>query len=91
MRCDEPDANDCEPGPNGARRVKARVIASRYLDSMKEARHGIVLFHDRVGDVGSRYALDVAERVIRRSKRATSSSRRPCSAFSRPRGQPRSR
>jgi hypothetical protein len=44
--------------------VKPQVIARRYLERIEAAGHGIVLFHDRVGHVGSRYALDVAEIVV---------------------------
>lgn len=63
-REDEP-AKDCEPAaPGRASRVKPHVIARRYLQRVEAAGHGIVLFHDRVGHVGSRYALDVAEIVI---------------------------
>lgn len=58
-------AVECEPeGPGHRSRVKPNVVAQRYLSSIEETGHGVVLFHDRVGDVGSRYALDVAERVI---------------------------
>jgi peptidoglycan/xylan/chitin deacetylase (PgdA/CDA1 family) len=56
---------ECEPGAPGQKsRVRAGVTASRYLDSIAKAGHGIVLFHDRVGDVGSDYALRVAREVI---------------------------
>jgi hypothetical protein len=56
---------ECEPlAPGQKRRVRADVTATRYLDSITEAGHGIVLFHDRVGDVGSDYALRVARQVI---------------------------
>jgi peptidoglycan/xylan/chitin deacetylase (PgdA/CDA1 family) len=58
-------AAECEPGGPGHRsRVKPQVVAQRYLASIEEAGHGVVLFHDRVGDVGSRYALEIAEHVI---------------------------
>lgn len=63
-RSDHPDT-ECEPGPiPGERRVRAEVVAARYLARVESARHGIVLLHDRVGHVGSRYALDVAARLV---------------------------
>jgi peptidoglycan/xylan/chitin deacetylase (PgdA/CDA1 family) len=63
-RSDRP-AVECEPAAPGHRsRVRAEVTARRYLSSIAQAGHGIVLFHDRVGDVGSDYALRVASRVI---------------------------
>jgi peptidoglycan/xylan/chitin deacetylase (PgdA/CDA1 family) len=56
---------ECEPAAPGRKsRVRAEVTASRYLDSIAKAGHGIVLFHDRVGDVGSDYAIRVAHHVI---------------------------
>ena len=56
---------ECEPAAPGQKsRVRADVTASRYLESIAKAGHGIVLFHDRVGDVGSDYALRVARHVI---------------------------
>jgi peptidoglycan/xylan/chitin deacetylase (PgdA/CDA1 family) len=56
---------ECEPaGPGHRSRVKPQVVAQRYLSSIEEAGHGVVLFHDRVGDVGSKYALQVAEHVV---------------------------
>jgi peptidoglycan/xylan/chitin deacetylase (PgdA/CDA1 family) len=58
-------AADCEPaGPHHRSRVRPEVVARRYLSSIESAGHGVVLFHDRVGDVGSSYALEVAEHVI---------------------------
>jgi peptidoglycan/xylan/chitin deacetylase (PgdA/CDA1 family) len=57
-------AVECERGPGGEKRVKPEVVAERYLASIESAGHGVVLFHDRVGDVGSSYALEIAERVI---------------------------
>jgi peptidoglycan/xylan/chitin deacetylase (PgdA/CDA1 family) len=58
-------AADCEAAaPGGARRVRASVIAKRYLDTITSAGHGVVLLHDRVGHVGSRYALDVARELV---------------------------
>ncbi len=59
-------ALECERTPGGVLRVKPGVTARRYLASIEEARRGIVLFHDRVGDVGSRYALEVAEALVPR-------------------------
>lgn len=58
-------ALECEAAaPGGALRVKPRVMAARYLDSIESAGHGIVLLHARVGHVGSRYANDIAEDLI---------------------------
>jgi peptidoglycan/xylan/chitin deacetylase (PgdA/CDA1 family) len=58
-------STECEPrGPSHRSRVRPDVVASRYLASIESAGHGVVLFHDRVGDVGSSYALDIAEHVI---------------------------
>ena len=63
-RSDHPHA-ECEAeGPEKRLRVRPAVTARRYLESIEEAGHGIVLFHDRVGDVGSRYALDVAQSLL---------------------------
>jgi peptidoglycan/xylan/chitin deacetylase (PgdA/CDA1 family) len=59
------DPSECEPGPiPGELRVKASVVADRYLGQVERAGRGIVLLHDRVGDVGSRYALDVARVLV---------------------------
>jgi peptidoglycan/xylan/chitin deacetylase (PgdA/CDA1 family) len=56
---------ECESGGRGREsRVKPAVVAKRYLASIASAGHGVVLFHDRVGDVGSTYALEVAEHVV---------------------------
>ncbi|MFT3772689.1 MAG: polysaccharide deacetylase family protein [Minicystis sp.] len=58
-------AAECEPAaPGHHARVKPAVIARRYLSAIEAAGRGIVLFHDRVGHVGSRYALDIAHIVI---------------------------
>lgn len=58
-------ATECEPAaPGRAARVKPSVVARRYLSAIASAGRGVVLFHDRVGHVGSRYALDVARLVI---------------------------
>lgn len=67
-RSDAP-ANECEPGPVGPR-VRPAVIAGRYFAQIEAAKHGIVLFHDRVGDVGSTFALDVATALIPRLEAA---------------------
>src|SRR5262249_54075801 len=40
------------------------VMARRYLSLATAAGHGIVLLHDRVGHVGSSYALEVARALI---------------------------
>ena len=56
---------ECEPSPlAGHMQVKPAIVAARYLASIEAAKHGIVLFHDRVGHVGSEYPLDVARAVI---------------------------
>jgi peptidoglycan/xylan/chitin deacetylase (PgdA/CDA1 family) len=66
LACDSPRAaTECErAGPGGRSRIKASVTAAHYLASIESAGRGIVLFHDRVGHVGSEYALDVARRVV---------------------------
>ncbi len=56
---------ECERRPNESGwRTKPAVIARRYLDSIFSQRHGIVLLHDRVGDVGSHYALELARVLV---------------------------
>jgi len=62
-RSDHPKT-ECEKTRRGGMRVKARVTAERYLASIEEAKHGIVLLHDRVGDVGSDYAMQVARALV---------------------------
>jgi peptidoglycan/xylan/chitin deacetylase (PgdA/CDA1 family) len=58
-------ATECErAAPGGGARVEAAVTAQRYLSSVEAVGHGIVLLHDRVGHVGSDYALRVAEALI---------------------------
>ncbi|HEY2509940.1 MAG TPA: polysaccharide deacetylase family protein, partial [Polyangiaceae bacterium] len=58
-------AAECEPASvPGHAQVRPAVVAARYLASIEAARHGIVLFHDRVGHVGSDYALDVARALL---------------------------
>jgi peptidoglycan/xylan/chitin deacetylase (PgdA/CDA1 family) len=58
-------AVECEAwGPDGKLRVKPAVMASRYAATIDSAGRGIVLLHDRVGHVGSRYALDLALALI---------------------------
>ena len=63
-------------------RVKPRVTAERYLESIDEAKRGIVLLHDRVGHVGSSYAIDVAQRLVPALKARGYVFAAPCSAFS---------
>lgn len=46
--------------------TRPEVVADRYYAQIERARRGIVLLHDRVGDVGSRYALDIATRLVPR-------------------------
>jgi peptidoglycan/xylan/chitin deacetylase (PgdA/CDA1 family) len=60
--------NDCErvdlvtaPHPN---QVRPFVMAQRYLASIEEGKHGIVLLHDRVGRVGSSYAIEIARALV---------------------------
>lgn len=60
----ERPSEECEPGPLGWPRVKAAVVAARYVALAERRRRGIVLFHDRVGDVGSRYAREIARHVV---------------------------
>lgn len=61
----ERPALECErAAPGRASRVKPAVTARRYLSAIDAAGHGIVLLHDRVGHVGSTYALDVARALI---------------------------
>jgi len=63
-RSDRP-RQECEPAaPESKSRVRASVTADRYIESVTRAGHGIVLFHDRVGDVGSDYAVRVARQVV---------------------------
>jgi peptidoglycan/xylan/chitin deacetylase (PgdA/CDA1 family) len=66
LRCQSSHpALECEhAAPGNALRVKPSVIAQRYLASIEEAGHGIVLLHDRVGHVGTSYALEVAQTLI---------------------------
>jgi len=61
--CESSPARECEQ-KDGRWRVRADVMAERYERAIASAGRGIVLLHDRVGDVGSRYALDVAERLV---------------------------
>ena len=56
---------ECEERSDGqSTRTRPTVVAQRYLASIEQAKHGIVLLHDRVGDVGSRYALSIAQTLI---------------------------
>jgi len=64
IQCDSAQPGiECEVGGAG-RRLKPAVTAARYLESIAKAQRGIVLLHDRVADVGSRYALDVARALV---------------------------
>jgi peptidoglycan/xylan/chitin deacetylase (PgdA/CDA1 family) len=61
----EHPAVECErAGPDGRLRTKPSVVARRYLESIESAGHGIVLLHDRVGHVGSDYALRIARQLV---------------------------
>lgn len=65
LYCPTGQAADCEPSPIAGRaRVRADVVARRYLALAESRRRGIVLMHDRVGAVGSDYALNVAKHLI---------------------------
>jgi peptidoglycan/xylan/chitin deacetylase (PgdA/CDA1 family) len=61
-RADASDA-ECEVA-SGRRRTRPEATASRYLEQVAASRRGIVLFHDRVGDVGSDYAIRLARIVV---------------------------
>lgn len=58
-------AIECEH-EDGRTRVRADVMARWYESAIESAGRGIVLMHDRVGDVGSDYAYEMAERLIPR-------------------------
>lgn len=66
IECRSPEVeSDCETAPSSSsRRLKPSATARRYLQSIERARRGIVLLHDRVADVGSRYALEVAKALV---------------------------
>lgn len=65
LYCRAPSSMDCERGPIAGRtRVRPDVIARRYVALAERRRRGIVLMHDRVGDVGSHYSLDVARQLV---------------------------
>jgi peptidoglycan/xylan/chitin deacetylase (PgdA/CDA1 family) len=66
LNCRDPRAAlECERGaPGFALRMKASVVAARYVSAIESAGHGIVLLHDRVGHVGSRYGLEIAHALI---------------------------
>ena len=57
-------AVDCERRPGGGLRTKSSVVVARTLEQVDAARRGIVLLHDRVGDVASSYALEVARGLV---------------------------
>jgi peptidoglycan/xylan/chitin deacetylase (PgdA/CDA1 family) len=63
-RSDRPQS-ECEVPSRGREpRVRVEVTAARYVEMARDLGHGIVLMHDRVGDVGADYALRVARRVV---------------------------
>jgi len=66
LRCAPTDPRStCEPrAAAGGLRMKPAALARRYEAAIREAGRGIVLLHDRVGDVGSRYSLEVARELI---------------------------
>jgi len=64
IECKSPaPARDCERFAGGLR-LTPRATARRYLDAIEHAGRGIVLLHDRVADVGSKYALEVARALL---------------------------
>jgi peptidoglycan/xylan/chitin deacetylase (PgdA/CDA1 family) len=81
LACRDSPPSACEPGPLGPR-VRPRVIAERYLARIEQRRRGIVLLHDRVGDVGSRYALDIAHALVPELERRGYVFAAPVLAFS---------
>lgn len=44
--------------------LSPRVVAERYLATAVRLKRGIVLLHDRVGKVGSTFALDLAKELV---------------------------
>lgn len=56
-------SHECEHA-DGRYRVRAAVMAQRYEAAIESAGRGIVLMHDRVGDVGGDYAYELAQRLI---------------------------
>jgi peptidoglycan/xylan/chitin deacetylase (PgdA/CDA1 family) len=79
-------SHECEH-QNGRWRVRADVMAARYERAIDSRGRGIVLMHDRVGDVGSEYALDMARLLIPRLEAKGYVFAAPVLAF----GAPRSR
>ncbi len=66
VSCDsQSPSHECEHA-DGRYRVRPEIMAQRYEAAIESARHGVVLLHDRVGDVGSEYALDVARLLVPR-------------------------
>ncbi|MFO0755081.1 MAG: FG-GAP-like repeat-containing protein [Byssovorax sp.] len=63
-RSSRPKVECDKSGPEGTLRVKPQVVAERYLKTIEAEGHGIVLMHDRVGHVGSTYALQIARELI---------------------------
>jgi peptidoglycan/xylan/chitin deacetylase (PgdA/CDA1 family) len=58
-------SSECEHA-DGRYRVRADVMAHRYEASIESMGRGIVLMHDRVGDVGGDYAYELAQKLIPR-------------------------
>ncbi len=58
-------SRECEHA-GGRYRVRPDVMAQRYEAAIESAGRGIVLMHDRVGDVGSDYALEMAHLLVPR-------------------------
>ncbi len=59
-------SRECERAAGGRMRVRADVMAQWYEAAIASRGRGIVLMHDRVGDVGSEYALDLARILVPR-------------------------
>jgi peptidoglycan/xylan/chitin deacetylase (PgdA/CDA1 family) len=65
LSCASADGGDeCERDAGGTEEIKPPVVAKRYLAAVDAVGHGIVLLHDRVGRVGTRYALELAHALV---------------------------
>ena len=63
-RSQSPEIECDKAGPRDSHRMRPAAVVARYLAQIERAPRGIVLLHDRVGHVGSRYALDVARPLV---------------------------
>jgi peptidoglycan/xylan/chitin deacetylase (PgdA/CDA1 family) len=79
-------SRECEH-QNGRWRVRADVMAARYEHAIDARGRGIVLMHDRVGDVGSEYALDMARILVPRLEARGYVFAAPVLAFGAPRAR----